>query len=153
MNTITLSDEQMKALQSGQSITIEPTITKWEPKGGVYAVCYDYSLGYHMVTKDSNSGITRSGLTYTTQDQAQQAAKALRLYARQLSWLSENYDGWTADWDNDRKQHKWYVSHNANKDAYEAFSTCTFNNMGRIHMSKPNAQKLAQLLNDGIVEF
>ena len=79
-NTITLTDEQMKALQSGQSITIEPpeqVIAKWHPKRGEYLIYGDFYV---------NSPNVRNKI--------ETASKALRSYARQLSWLHENDDGY-----------------------------------------------------------
>ena len=108
-NTITLTDEQMKALQSGQSITIEPpkqSITKWEPKGGDYKVKYDLT-GPTLDTSIMISEL-QSGLRYNNKSQAEQAARALRSYARQLAWLAENDDGWVADW-SDAYQGKYQI--------------------------------------------
>ena len=151
-NTITLTDEQMKALQSGQAITIEPpkpVITEWEPKGGFYCIYGDLSIDY--VKLPSNNYI-KSGMTYKTQSQAEQAAKALRSYARQLAWLAENDDGWVADW-NDYDQGKYFVhiAHESNK--VKVHRNYTDQSIRLIYMSKANAEKLAQLMNDGIVEF
>lgn len=92
-NTITLTEEQMKALQSGQSITIEPpkpTITKWEPKGGDYVIEHLFN-SIKCSPGFKNDMWLNSGLIYQTQSQAEQAAKALRSYARQLAWVSEHY--------------------------------------------------------------
>ena len=153
MNTITLTDEQMKALQSGQSITIEPPkppIAKWEPKGGkflIYGTFNDISIDNCITI-----GETHSGLRYQTRAQAEQAAKALRSYARQLNWISENDDGWVADW-NDYKQNKYFVSYN---HCHQKITRCNSYNtqfINTIYMSEANASKLAQLMNDGIIEF
>ena len=90
-NTITLTNKQMKALQSGQSITIEPpkpAITKWEPAGGEYTI----KTALDDVVKCKSAKLFRLvGLEYQTQSQADSAAKQLRAYARQLAWVSEHY--------------------------------------------------------------
>ena len=151
-NTITLTDEQMKALQSGQSITIEPpkpAIVKWEPKGGFYCVCGDLSTNY--VNLPSNNYI-KSGMTYKTQSQAEQAARVLRSYSRQLAYLAENDDGWVADW-NDYDKNKCYVSYNYHYRTWKIYSNTSARALGIIYMSEDNAKKLCQLLNDEIVEF
>lgn len=152
-HTIQLTAEQFQALQSGQPITIEPpkaAITKWEPIEGNYCVVnYCLSAGYY---DKAPSNAADSGLTYKTQSQADSAAKAIRAYARQLAWLAENDDGWIADW-NDSQQLKYYVyiEHSSNKiKLYRNFTDQSF---GIIYMSQTNAEKLAQLMNDGIVEF
>ena len=149
MNTITLTDEQMKALQSGQSITIEPpkqTIPKWNPKGGRYTIYGDFRVEYSEISTES---FRLAGTEYQTQTQA---AKALHSYARQLNWLHENDDGWVANWNNDT-QPKYCI--------YLDYMTNTFMQthvyyslqLSSIYMSEQNASKLCQLLNDGMVEF
>ena len=150
-NTITLTDEQMKALQSGQSITIEPpkpTITKWEPKGGNYRVQSDLTIFKNQSSRDFKN----SGIEYKTQAQAEQAAKALRSYARQLAYLAENDDGWVADWSSD-KANKYYVHYHHESKRWFISHNVYAQSAGIIYMSQANAEKLCQLLNDRIVEF
>jgi hypothetical protein len=160
MNTITLTDEQMKALQSGQSITIEPpkpVITKWEPKHKSISYFIDFSdssvnfIGHYY---DSRYGkhLSNLGFTYDTKAQAEQAAKALRSYARQLNWLHENDDGWVANWENSN-QYKHFVYFHNLRQMYLISHDYLAKSIGLVYMSKPNADKLCQLLNDGIVEF
>ncbi len=151
-HTIQLTAEQFEALQSGQPITIEPpkpAITKWEPAGGAYFIC----TSLDSTAKANSTKIFRlAGMEYQTQSQAEQAAKALRSYARQLAWLAENDDGWVADWNNSQ-QLKYYIytAHSSNK--ITTYTNYTAQPFGIIYMSESNATKLAQLMNDGIVEF
>ena len=152
-HTIQLTAEQFEALQSGQPITIEPpkpAITKWEPAGGNYCVVNHCLSALHYNKAPSNAAA--SGLTYKTKSQADSAAKQLRAYARQLAYLAENDDGWIADWsDADQAKYFIYVKHKNNKvTVYRHFTDQSF---GIIYMSEANATKLAQLINDGIVEF
>ena len=140
-HTIQLTAEQFEALQSGQPITIEPpkpTITKWEPKGGKYAISFSNNLN-------------KAGMEYQTRSQADSATKQLRAYARQLAWLAENDDGWVADWSKD--QNKYYVTYSHEKAEFETTFCYQSNHLSTIFMSEANATKLAQLMNDGIVEF
>ena len=147
-HTIQLTTEQFEALQSGQSITIEPpkpTITKWEPRGGNIQITASLNI-------TGKWDPTSAGMCYPNTNKANSAAKAIRAYARQLAWLAENDDGWIADW-NDYDQNKYFV-YVAHKPNIAYFSTdYTAQNFGTIYMSKQNAIKLAQLMNDGIVEF
>ena len=151
-HTIQLTAEQFEALQSGQPITIEPpkpTITKWEPIEGNYCVVnYCLSAGYY---DKAPSNAAASGLTYKTQSQADSAAKQLRAYARQLAYLAENDDGWVADWSN-MHQYKYYVYYDHSNSRFKKYS-CQAQYINTIFMSEANATKLAQLMNDGIVEF
>lgn len=148
--TLTLDDEQMKALQSGKAITIEPPkpgIQKWQPKGGDYCILKDFS-----VALVNNNCTYPKHMTYQTQEQAEQAAKALRSYARQLAWLSENSDGWKPDW-KDTSKGKYYVYYDVKTNYYSINSNQVFKIINTVYMSRNNAEKLCQLLNDGIVEF
>ena len=147
-HTIQLTAEQFEALQSGQPITIKPskpTTTKWEPRGG----CIQITASLNVTDKWEP---TSAGMCYPNINKANSAAKALRSYARQLAWLAENDDGWVADWFNVH-QNKYYVyiAHNNNKVTIHRNYTDQF--FGIIYMSEANATKLAQLMNDGIVEF
>ena len=151
---ITFTKEQVKAIADafsrGESITIEPPksdITKWEPKGGDYCILKDFS-----VALVNNNCTYPKHMTYQTESQAEQAAKALRSYARQLAWLSENDDGWVADW-KDTSQEKYYIYYEEKTNYYNINSNQVCKDINTIYMSKKNAKKLCQLLNDGIVEF
>ena len=141
-HTIQLTAEQFEALQSGQPITIEPpkaAITKWEPKGGNYAISFSNNLN-------------KAGFAYNNSSKADSAAKAIRAYARQLAWLAENDDGWIADWNNyNQGKYFVYIEHKSNKVKW--YRNYTDQSFGIIYMSESNATKLARLMNDGIVEF
>ena len=149
--TIQLTAEQFEALQSGQSITIEPpkpTITKWEPIGGKCIIHTELEL---QARDQTFVPYTLLSLGFQTVDQADLAMKALYSYARQLVWLAENDDGWKADWSKDQK--KYYVTYLHEKAEFEATFCYQSNHLSTIFMSEANATKLAQLMNDGIVEF
>lgn len=149
---IQLTAEQFEALQSGQPITIEPpkpTITKWEPIGGRHTLDFIQLKSYEA---NSNAEYKLAGVEYQTKSQADSAAKQLRAYARQLAWLAENDDGWVADWSNsDQGKYFVYIEHSSNK--IKLYRNYTGQSIRLIYMSQANAEKLAQLMNDGIVEF
>ena len=146
-HTIQLTAEQFQALQSGQPITIEPpepTTTKWEPKGGNIQITASLNVTGKWEP-------TSAGMCYPNINKANSAAKALRSYARQLAYLAENDDGWVADWSKD--QNKYYVTYSHEKAKFETTFCFQSNHLSTIFMSEANATKLAQLMNDGIVEF
>ena len=146
-HTIQLTAEQFQALQSGQPITIEPpkpTTTKWEPRGGNIQITASLNVTGKWEP-------TSAGMCYPNINKANSAAKAIRAYARQLAWLAENDDGWVADWSKD--QNKYYVTYSHEKAEFETTLCYQSNHLSTIFMSKANATKLAQLMNDGIVEF
>ena len=153
-HTIQLTAEQFEALQSGQPITIEPPkpaipIAKWETAGGEYTI----KTALEDVVKCKSAKPFRLvGLEYQTKSQADSAAKQLRAYARQLAWLAENDDGWVADWNNSR-QGKYYIYFSNETNTVLFSNDRIAQTFGLIYMSQVNAIKLAQLMNDGIVEF
>ena len=151
-HTIQLTAEQFEALQSGQPITIEPpkpSITKWEPKPGAFTIDLISLVSYEAF---SINEYRLAGVEYQTQSQADSAAKQLRAYARQLAWLAENDDGWIADW-NDYDQYKYYIYYENSDSRFNKYRCYQANHLSTIFMSEANATKLAQLMNDGIVEF
>ena len=150
-HTIQLTAEQFEALQSGQPITIEPpkpAIIKWEPKPGRFTADISAVKSYESA---SAKECQLAGIEYQTESQADSAAKAIRAYARQLAYLAENDDGWVADWSKD--QNKYYVTYSHQKAKFETTFCFQSNHLSTIFMSEANATKLAQLMNDGIVEF
>ena len=145
-HTIQLTAEQFEALQSGQPITIEPpklAIPKWEPRGGNIQITASLNVTGKWEP-------TSAGMCYPNINKANSAAKALRSYARQLAWLAENDDGWVADWSNE-DQNKYFVLY-SHKKFYQSRCYQT-KDISTLYMSEANATKLAQLMNDGIVEF
>ena len=143
-HTIQLTAAQFEALQSGQPITIEPPkpfIQRWEPKGRDFNILDNTVLANTML----------AGFRYNNTTQADQASKAIRSYARQLAWLAENDDGWVADWSKD--QNKYYVRYSHERAKFEMTFCYQAEYVNLIFMSEANATKLAQLMNDGIVEF
>ena len=151
-HTIQLTAEQFQALQSGQPITIEPpkpAITKWEPAVGKYIIHTELDL---QLRNQTFAPYKLLSLGFQTADQANLAMKALLSYARQLAWLAENDDGWVADWSNE-DQNKYFVYyHHETEKALKSYDASA-ESFGIIYMSEANANKLAQLMNDGIVEF
>lgn len=152
MYTITLTKEQFEQLQSNKTLTInleEPKQEKWTPSGGYWNVALT-EKPYKSTIK--NERYREAGVEYETEEEAVKASKALRSYARQLKWLSENSDGWTADW-SDINQEKYKVRFCNSKKKYDIESNIDYSCINTIYMSENNAKKLARLLNEGVVEF
>ena len=151
-HTIQLTAEQFEALQSGQPITIEPpkpTITKWEPIGGKCIIHTELDL---QLRNQTFAPYKLLSLGFQSPSQANLAMKALHSYARQFAWLAENDDGWVADWSKEgQAKYFVYIAHKSNKVSIDR--SFTDQSFGLVYMSEPNAIKLAQLMNDGIVEF
>ena len=91
-------------------------------------------------------------MEYESEEEVIKASKAIRSYARQLAWLSENSDGWKPDW-KDTFTDKYYIYYEEKINYYSINSNQVQKNINTIYMSKKNAEKLARLLNEGVVEF
>ena len=152
MYTINLTKEQFEQLQSNKALTInldKPKQEKWTPSSGNWNVSltgtvYDCSITYENYSE--------AGMEYKTEEEAIKASKALRSYARQLKWLSENSDGWEANW-SDIDQQKYYITYIKNKNIYKKSYIVYVKSINTIYMSENNAEKLCRLLNEGVVEF
>ena len=152
MYTITLTKEQFEQLQSNKTLIInleEPKQEKWTPSSGEWNIeLTDYP--YKSTIK--NRRYREAGVEYETEEEAVKAFKALRAYTRQLKWLSENNDGWIADWDN-TDQKKYYITFCKEDSMYKKLQVVSIKSISTIYMSKDNAEKLCRLLNEGVVEF
>ena len=152
MYTINLTKEQFEQLQSNKTLTInieEPRQEKWTPSSGKWNISL---INEPYKSNIKNRRYREAGVEYETEEEAVKAFKALRAYTRQLKWLSENNDGWTADWNN-TKQQKSYVTYDNEHKTYDIVYNFENNNVNTIYMSENNAEKLARLLNEGLVEF
>lgn len=152
MYTINLTKEQFEQLQSNKTLTInieEPRQEKWTPSSGKWNISL---INEPYKSNIKNRRYREAGVEYETEEEAVKAFKALRAYTRQLKWLSENNDGWTADWNN-TKQQKSYVTYDNEHKTYDIVYNFENNNVNTIYMSENNAEKLARLLNEGVVEF
>ena len=152
MYTINLTKEQFKQLQSNKTLTIkldEPKQEKWTPSCGYWNVALTEKPYKNSI---QNKKYSEAGMEYETEKEAAKASKALRSYARQLKWLSENSDGWVADWNN-IDQEKWYICYNNKSTEYSSAPKQIGRTINTIYMSKNNAEKLCRLLNEGVVEF
>ena len=152
MYTITLTKEQFEQLQRNKTLTItidEPKQEKWTPSSGKWNISL---IDEPYKTNIQNKKYTEAGFEYSTHEEAAKASKALRAYARQLKWLSENSDGWTANW-SDIDQEKYYITFCKKENMYKKLHVVYIKSINTIYMSENNAEKLARLLNEGVVEF
>ena len=131
----------------------KPKVEKWQPKGGN---CIVFSSGRVDIDVTATEGEYESnrmfGTTYATLKQAEKARDSMRTHNRLLAWLSENDDGWVADWKDD-SQKKYFVYCGNYHKLWGHASTIEHKLLGNLFMSKSNAEKLCKLLNDGVVEL
>ena len=152
MYTITLTKEQFEQLQSNKTLIInldEPKQEKWTPSSGKWNISL---IDEPYETNIQNKRYTEAGIEYETEEEAAKTSKAIRSYARQLKWLSENEDNFKPDWNNISQQ-KNYVTYDNRHKIYNIGFNFENNNVNTIYMSENNAEKLCRLLNEGVVEF
>jgi hypothetical protein len=89
------------------------------------------------------------GNVYLSEAEAYADAETDRKHNRMRAWLRENDDGRVADW-SDGEQRNWVVVFKHQTKEWAA--SCVHSLLiGIIYMSKPNAEKLRDLLNSGEV--
>ena len=155
MYTINLTKEQFEQLQSNKTLTInldEPKQEKWTPSGGGWNISSTGEVFRPYAYSTTSEKYSEAGMEYETEEEAIKASKALRSYARQLKWLSENSDGFVADWNN-VDQKKWYITFCKKENMYKKLHIVYIKALNTIYMSENNAEKLCRLLNEGVVEF
>lgn len=152
MKTIQLTDEQYNALMQGESVTIEPPkpkIEKWQPRGGDWVI--DAFGNVKLSTYMSSANF---GTEYPTKEAAEKARDAMRSHNLLLAWLTENDDGWVADWsDINQRKYSLYILYVSNKKYYDFTSDWSCQDLSKVYMSRPNAEKICKLLNEGVVEL
>ena len=149
MNTELLKEirvlkEQLAALEAKAN---EPAVNQWNPKGGLWFVSYN---GEVLDTHECTARDAAYGLHFETKEQAEELSVHIRKYARTFHWLKENDDGWQADW-SDMGQYKYYMYFNTVSKTWRVTSIVYSQYPNTIYMSKPNANKLVELLNSGKV--
>ena len=155
MYTINLTQQQFEQLQSNKTLTInldKPKQEKWTQSGGGWNISSTGEIFRPCAYSTTNKKYSEAGMEYETEEEAIKASKAIRSYARQLKWLSENSDGWKPDW-KDTSKEKYYIYYDEKINDYNINSNQVHKNINTIYMSKKNAEKLARLLNEGVVEF
>ena len=127
---------------------------QWEPSSPKQGETFYYVAPNGNVCKfaefDHHINMLLYGNVYLSEEAAQADAEADRKRNRLRAWLRENDDGWVADWDNDM-QGKWVVVFNHQTKEWAASFVHYAEDIGLIYMSKPNAEKLRDLLNSGEV--
>ena len=155
MYTITLTKEQFEELQNNKTLTInldKPKQEKRTPSGGGWNISSTGEVFRPYAYSTTSEKYSEAEIEYESEEEAIKASKAIRSYARQLKWLSENSDGWKPDW-SDIDQEKWYITFCKKENMYTKSRIVYIKSINTIYMSKKNAEKLARLLNEGVVEF
>lgn len=145
-NMNNLTPEEQAQLKSLMKKMCKPK--PWEPKGGEYSIFENGTIAESISTRNSKS----FGAEYQTKEQAEWARDQMRSFNRQLAWLAENDDGWKLDTAH-RAQQKYYVYFDTAENQFSPSLDLDYVDLNKIYMSKSNAEKLADLLNKGIVKL
>ena len=147
---LALMQKQMNDLEETiNAMPDEPkTVEKWEPKAGDWFVSGDGNVSRQNTRED----FARFGTEYQTKEAAEKARDAMRAHNRLLAWLSENDDGWVADW-GDTSNIKYYVFYKHQTNKWDILSNSGYRTPGIVYMSHENAKKLCKLLNDGTIKL
>jgi len=121
---------------------------QWQPRGGDWFIDRAGEVANVISTKECRE----FGVEYQTSEQAEWARDLMRSFNRQLAWLSENDDGWRANW-SEGIQDKYWVYYVAKYNTYNIDSSCLIRYLNIIYMSEENAKKLCELLKNGTVKF
>lgn len=117
---------------------------KWEPKNGGYLVDFNGE-----VVRAPSSDETRVfGTEYTSRQQAEKAAKAMRAHNRLLAYVAEFAPDFSYKFDDV----KWFVSYDTDTLTWFA-DFCTDFVVGVAFMPESVARELAAKLNSGEVEL
>ena len=139
--TIELTQEQMEALNRGESITIQPKPGPWESKGGEWCVDGDNDV-LGPVRSDENG--RKSGRERATQELAERAAKASRQRDRLEAFRDEGWPTWK---DNGGTIYSVAIDGfgRARSRAYVTESRT----IGTVYGPKDFAEKAAEMINRG----
>jgi hypothetical protein len=150
-NTITLTDEQMKALQEGNSITIEPP--KKEPEK---FRCREDNKWYCTlnIVDYARTSIPKSAvdsyLYKATREEALEFEKLRKQLAIQFEFLKQHAPDWKPDWGSigDAFYHVYY-DHRNKVWSYDSWSSLE---IATVHMPQKVAEKFCNLANTGLIE-
>lgn len=136
--------EQIKILQEkADSLPDDNNKTeKWKPKDGKYLIDNTGTINPSCHYWNENS--KNFGTVFQTKEQAEQASKIMRKHNLLLNWVIEHCgDGVTGN---------FYVTNRS--VVYDVGTEYVFyKDLSKIYMSKQLAEKLAQGLNEGTIDF
>lgn len=117
---------------------------KWEPKGGDFFVNINGKIS-HCPNSGSLKDFSEFGVEYTTREQAEKAAKAMRAHNRLLAYVAELAP--------DMPIGDAYVAWSCDSGNWDVFVNRKYRTAGAVHMPYEVAAKLCNKLNSGEVEL
>ena len=122
-------------------------VTRWEPQSGEWYVetSGKVSMG-NSIKRTQSFGIERQ-----TEEEAEYAARQMRIHNRLLAYVAEFDKGWKADWTNGANQHKYFIYFDFATNKYDNEYHETPSCIGIVYMSRECATELCRKLNSGEV--
>ena len=121
-------------------------ITRWEPQSGEWYVetSGKVSMGW-SIKRTQFFGVERQ-----TEEEAEYAARQMRIHNRLLAYVAEFDKDWKADWTN-ADQGKYFVDFNHVTNEYCVNKRTYSRTIGQVYMSKECVEELCSKLNSGEV--
>ena len=121
-------------------------VTRWEPQSGEWYVetSGKVSMGW-SIKRTQFFGVERQ-----TEEEAEYAARQMRIHNRLLAYVAEFDKDWKADWTN-ADQGKYFVEFNPVTNEYYTNKRIYSRTIGQVYMSKECVKELCRKLNSGEV--
>lgn len=155
MKTIELTKEELEELLNRKAgevifgnldVKVKKKVEQWEPKGGSYYITCD---GFVEKTTISDSNLNKNlfGNLFSTQEQAESAAKKMRTFNRLLAYVDE----FDPEYEFNIDKTNFYIELNHAKTEYQVEKTYCYENLSTVYMSKEVAKELCRKINSGDV--
>ena len=121
-------------------------VVRWKPQSGEWYVetSGKVSMGW-SIKRTQGFGVERQ-----TEEEAEYAARQMRIHNRLLAYVAEFDKDWKADWTN-ADQGKYFVDFNDVTNEYYANKRTYSRTIGQVYMSKECVEELCSKLNSGEV--
>ena len=117
-------------------------IVRWKPQSGEWYVATPGKVSLGWSTKRTQF----FGVERQTEEEAEYAARQMRIHNRLLAYVAEFDKDWKADWTN-ADQDKYFVEFNHVTNEYSANRRTYSRAIGQVYMSKECAEELCRKLN------
>ena len=121
-------------------------VTRWEPQSGEWYVETSGKVSMGCSIKRTQS----FGIERQTEEEAEYAARQMRIHNRLLAYVAEFDKDWKADWTN-ADQGKYSVDFDHVTNEYCANRRTYTRTIGQVYMSKECAEELCSKLDSGEV--
>ena len=122
-------------------------VIRWKPQSGEWYVETSGKISIGCSKKRTQF----FGVERQTEEEAEYAARQMRIHNRLLAYVAEFDKDWKADWTNNIYQHKYFIYFDYATNEYREWYHKTTSYIGTVYMSKECAEELCRKLNSGEV--